>query len=94
MGDFLSTWYGGLAIAGALTLGGALAARFAARKRVYMFGFKLGRFVTAWGDLKLGKEQWSKVENGVIVTLYDFCDGFRDGSRPEEKPEPTPPEGA
>lgn len=45
----------------------------------YMAGFRLGRFVTSWGDVKLGKVAWSKVEDSTITTLYDFCDGFRDG---------------
>ena len=66
--------------------------RFLPRRKVYMTGFKIGRFVTGWGDMKLGKDGWSKVEDSAIVTIYDFCDGFRDGARPEEKPEPTPPE--
>jgi|GEM_PF-5907985 len=67
--------------------------KFVPRKTVYMFAFKLGRLLTNWGDLKFGKQQWEKAENGVIALFYDFSDGFRDGSRPEEKPEPTPPEG-
>ena len=66
--------------------------RFLPRPKVYMTAFKIGRFVTSWGDTRLGKEGWSKIEDSFVVTIYDFCDGFRDGVRPEEKPVATPPD--
>jgi len=66
--------------------------RFLPRPKTYMMAFKIGRAVTTWGDVKMGKVAFAKAENMAITTLYDICDGLRDGMRPEEKPEPTPPQ--
>ncbi len=93
MPDWLESilWAAGGVIAIPLLL--RLWTKYIPRRAVYLFAFKLGRTLTNWGDIKFGKAQWEKAENGIIALLYDVSDGFRDGARPEEKPEPTPPQG-
>jgi len=48
------------------------------RKRTFGLGFKLGRFLTRFGQRRIGPK-WENIEDRVQATVADFVEGVYQG---------------
>lgn len=60
-------------------------------KTVHGWGRGMGSLLSAFGQKKVGRENWEKIENRLSGTISDFISGMQEGMDSDDNGKGDPP---